>query len=126
MQLDDGITQSLFDSELVSHVQVVPKKNNITVIWNNKNELVPTRAQYGCWVCIGYTKLNIATRKNHFSLPFVDQMLKRLAGYSFYYFLDGYYGYIWIFIAPTNVPFGLCNVDATLQNVHHFHFLTLS
>ena len=45
--LDNGIIYPIFDSEWVSPVQVVPKKTGITVIRNDKNELVPTRVQYG-------------------------------------------------------------------------------
>ena len=44
-------------------------------------------------MCIDYRKLNASTRKDHFPLPFVDQMLERVAGHEFYYFLDGYSGY---------------------------------
>ena len=69
------------------------------MIRNDKNELIHTRVQPGWQVCIDYRKLNAATRKDHFPLPFLDQMLKRLAGHSFYYFLDGYSGYTQIFIA---------------------------
>nr|GEV33965.1 reverse transcriptase domain-containing protein [Tanacetum cinerariifolium] len=35
-------------------------------------------------------KLNEATRKDHFPLPFMDQMLERLAGNEIYCFLDGF------------------------------------
>nr|GEZ37464.1 reverse transcriptase domain-containing protein [Tanacetum cinerariifolium] len=45
-------------------------------------------------------KLNEATRKDHFPLPFMDQMLERLAGNEYYYFLDGFSGYFQIPIDP--------------------------
>ena len=80
--LEHGIIYPISDSEWVSPIQVVPKKTRITVIRNDKNELVPTRVQSGWRVCIDYRKLNAATRKDHFSLPFLDQMLERLAGRS--------------------------------------------
>ncbi|EOY31999.1 Uncharacterized protein TCM_039395 [Theobroma cacao] len=48
------------------------------------------RIVIGCRVCMDYQKLNKATRKDHFSLLFIDKMLDRLAGKEFYYFLDGY------------------------------------
>ncbi|KAK0594076.1 hypothetical protein LWI29_007355 [Acer saccharum] len=64
------------------------------------NELVPQRLQTGWRVCIDYRKLNTATRKDHFPLPFIDQMLERLAGHSHYCFLDRYSGYNQIAIAP--------------------------
>ena len=63
------------------------------MIRNEKNELIPTRTVTGRRVCIDYIKLNTATRKDHYPLPFIDQMLDRLLGHSHYYFLDGYYGY---------------------------------
>jgi len=60
-------------------IQVVPKKTSITVIRNDKNELIPTRVQSRWHVCIDYRKSNVATRKDHFPIPFLDQMLERLA-----------------------------------------------
>ena len=78
----------------------MPKKSGVTVVKNNDNELVPTKVQTGWWVLINYRKLNSTTRKDHFPLPFIDQMLERLAGHSHYCFLDGYSGYNQIVIAP--------------------------
>ena len=74
-------------------MQCVPKKEGIIVVTNEKNELNPTRIVTGWRVCMDYKKLNKATRKDYFPLPFIDQMLYRLAGHKFYYFLDGYSGY---------------------------------
>nr|GEV00715.1 hypothetical protein [Tanacetum cinerariifolium] len=68
------------------------EKGGFTVVKNEENELIPTRLVTGWWVCIDYQKLNEATRKDHFPLPFIDQMLERLAGNEFYYFLDGFSG----------------------------------
>ncbi|CAL9005375.1 unnamed protein product, partial [Prunus brigantina] len=73
--LDVGIIYPISDSKWVSPVQVVPKKSGITVVRNKKNELVPTRTITGWRVCIDYRKLNTSTRKDHFPLPFIDQML---------------------------------------------------
>ena len=72
---------------------MIPKKGGFTVTRNEKNELIPTRTVTGWRVCIDYRKLNIATRKDHYPLPFIDQMLDRLARHSHYCFLDGYSGY---------------------------------
>ncbi|KAL4290992.1 hypothetical protein GQ457_14G017000 [Hibiscus cannabinus] len=130
--LDAGIIYPISDSEWVSPVQCVPKKRGMTVISNEKNELIPTRTVTGWRVCMDYRKLNKATRKDHFPLPFIDQMLDRLAGKQFYCFLDGYSGYNQIAIAPEDqskttftcpygtfafrrMPFGLCNAPATFQ-----------
>ena len=63
------------------------------MIRNEKNELIPTRTVTTWRVCIDYRKLNIAIRKDHYPLPFIDQMLDRLARHSHYCFLDGYSGY---------------------------------
>ena len=41
-----------------------------------------------------YRKLNSWTEKDHFPMPFMDQMLDRLAGKGWYCFLDGYSGII--------------------------------
>nr|GFA00054.1 DNA-directed DNA polymerase [Tanacetum cinerariifolium] len=62
------------------------------LIKNEENELIPTRLVTGWRVCIDYRKLNEATHKDHFPLPFMDQMLERLAGNEFYCFLDGFSG----------------------------------
>nr|GEW25114.1 hypothetical protein [Tanacetum cinerariifolium] len=78
------------DSPWVSPVQCVSKKGGMAVVTNDENELVPTRLVTGWRACIDYRKLNEATRKDHFPLPFMDQMLERLAGNEYYCFLDGF------------------------------------
>ncbi|XP_070054898.1 uncharacterized protein [Nicotiana tomentosiformis] len=82
-----GIIYPISDSPWVSLVQVVPKKRGMTVIKNENNELIPTRTITGWRVCIDYRRLNVATRKDHFPLSFIDQMLERIAGYGFTVFL---------------------------------------
>ncbi|CAA7045980.1 unnamed protein product [Microthlaspi erraticum] len=113
-------------------VHVVPKKGGVTVIRNENEELIPTRTITGHRMCIDYRKLNAATRKDHFPLPFIDQMLERLANHPYYCFLDGYSGFFQIPIHPDDqekttftcpygtfayrrMPFGLCNAPATFQ-----------
>ena len=98
--LNAGFIYVISDSSWVSPVHVVPKKGGFTVIRNEKNELIPTRTVTGWRVCIDYRKLNTTTRKDHFPLPFIDQMLDRLAGHLHFCFLDGYSGYNQISIAP--------------------------
>ncbi|XP_019057612.1 PREDICTED: uncharacterized protein LOC109116505, partial [Tarenaya hassleriana] len=129
--LDAGIIYPISDSAWVSPVQVVPKKGGITVV-ENDNELIPTRTVTGWRMCIDYRKLNSNTRKDHFPLPFIDQMLERLALHSHFCFLDGYSGFFQIPIHPSDqekttftcpygtfayrrMPFGLCNAPATFQ-----------
>jgi hypothetical protein len=84
----------------MSVVQVVPKKGGMAVIENNKNELISQRTITGWRMCIDYWKLNSATKKGHFLLPFIDDMLEQLAKLSFFCFLDGYSGYHQILIHP--------------------------
>ncbi|GJW20557.1 reverse transcriptase domain-containing protein [Tanacetum coccineum] len=121
------------EKSLVSPVHCVPKKGGITVVKNEENELIPTRLVTGWQVfCIDYQKLNDATRKDHFPLPFMDQMLERLARNEYYCFLDGFSGYFQIPIDPLDqekttftcpygtfayrrMPFGLCNAPGTFQ-----------
>ncbi|GJW59755.1 hypothetical protein Tco_0109090 [Tanacetum coccineum] len=98
--LDAGMIYPISDSPWVSPVHCVPKKGGITVVANEENELILTRLVTGWRVCIDYRKLNEATRKDHFPLPFMDQMLERLAGNEFYCFLDGFSGYFQIPIDP--------------------------
>ena len=66
-------------SPRVSQVHVVPKKGGFIVIRNENNELILTRTVTRWRVCIDYRKLNIATRKDHYPLPFINQILDRLA-----------------------------------------------
>ncbi|GKC50688.1 reverse transcriptase domain-containing protein [Tanacetum coccineum] len=130
--LDAGLIYPISDSPWVSPVHCVPKKGGITVVKNEENELIPTRLVTGWRVCIDYRKLNDATRKDHFPLPFMDQMLERLAGNEYYCFLDGFFGYFQIPIDPLDqekttftcpygtfayrrMPFGLCNAPGTFQ-----------
>ncbi|GJU42306.1 hypothetical protein Tco_1195263 [Tanacetum coccineum] len=100
--LDAGLIYPISDSPWVSPVHCVPKKGGMTVVTNDDNELVPTRLVTGWRVCIDYRKLNEATRKDHFPLPFMDQMLERLAGNEYYCFLDGFSGYFQIPIDPND------------------------
>ncbi|GJU54438.1 reverse transcriptase domain-containing protein [Tanacetum coccineum] len=85
--LDVGLIYLISDSPWVSPVHCVPKKGGMTVVENEDNELIPTRLVTGWRVCIDYRKLNDATRKDHFPLPFMYQMLEQLAGNE-YYFLN--------------------------------------
>nr|GEZ24734.1 DNA-directed DNA polymerase [Tanacetum cinerariifolium] len=87
--LDAGLIYPIYDSLWVSPVHCVPKKSGFTVVENEENELIPTRLVTGWHVCIDYCMLNEATHKDHFPLPFMDQMLERLAGNQYYCFLDG-------------------------------------
>ncbi|RDX68815.1 hypothetical protein CR513_52150, partial [Mucuna pruriens] len=105
-----GIIYAIFDSQWVRPVQVVPKKSGMTIMKNQHDEL--------------------ATRKDHFPLPFIDQLLEKLAWKSHFCFLDGFYGYMQIHITPedqhkttftcpfgtfvyTHMPFGLCNAPSS-------------
>lgn len=130
--LDEGIIYPIAESEWVSPVHMVPKKGGITVVENDKGEQVATRTTTGWRMCIDCRKLNSVTRKDHFPLPFIDQMLDKLASHSFYCFLDGLSGYFQVAIAPEDqaktaftcpfgtfafrrMPFGLCNAPGTFQ-----------
>ena len=83
----------------MSPTQVVPKKNKITMVKNDQGELIPTRLTTGWRVCIDFGKLNAVTKKDHFPLPFLDQVLDRVFGHDYYCFLDDYSSYFQIVIA---------------------------
>ncbi|CAA7016399.1 unnamed protein product [Microthlaspi erraticum] len=118
--LDAGVIYPISDSTWVSPVHCVPKKGGITVVKNEKDEMIPTRTITGHRMCIDYRKLNAATRKDHFPLPFIDQMLERLANHPFYCFLDGYSGFFQIPIhpndqekTPSHVPMELLPINGS-------------
>ncbi|XP_070020466.1 uncharacterized protein [Nicotiana sylvestris] len=130
--LDTRVVYPISDSTWTSPVQCVPKKGGMTVDTNDKNELIPTRTVTRWRVCMDYCKLNRVTSKDPFPLPFLDQMLDRLAGRAFYCFLDGYSDYNQILIALLDqekttftcpygtfaflwMTFGLCNALTTFQ-----------
>jgi hypothetical protein len=130
--LDVGLIYPISDSKWVAPIHVVPKRARLMVVKNKDDELVPTRIQSGWRVCIDYHKLNAATRKDHFPLPIIDQMVERLAGHEYYYLLDGYFGYNQVPVDPEDqekttftypfgtfayhcMPFGLSNAPATFQ-----------
>ena len=130
--LEAGIIYPIADSRWVSLVHCVPKKGGITVVPNDKNELIPQRIVTGYRMVIDYRKLNKSTRKYHYPLPFIDQMLERLSKHTYFCFFDGYSGFSQIpvsqpdqenttFTCPFGtyayscMPFGLCNAPATFQ-----------
>nr|GEX18891.1 DNA-directed DNA polymerase [Tanacetum cinerariifolium] len=126
-----GIDPEFYFHKILLEVDYEPK-GGMTVVTNEENELVPKRLVTRWRVCIDYQKLNEATRKDHFPLPFMDQMLERLVGNEYYCFLDGFSGYFHILIDPKDqekttftypygtfaykrMPFGLCNAPGTFQ-----------
>nr|GEU75961.1 DNA-directed DNA polymerase [Tanacetum cinerariifolium] len=130
--LDARMIYLISDSLWVSPIHCIPKKGRINIVENENNELIPTRLVTGWRIYIDYRKLNDATCKDHFLLPFMDQMLERLAGNEFYCFLNGFSSYIEIPINPPDqekttftcpygtfayrrMPFGLCNAPGTFQ-----------
>ena len=130
--LNAGISYPISDSPWVSPVHVVPKKAGITVRMNEKGEELQTRLSTKWRVCIDYRKLKATIKKDHFPLPFIDQIVCKLLGQGFYCFLDSYSGYNQLaihlndqekttFTCPfgtytfQRLSFGLCNAPATFQ-----------
>ncbi|GJT16600.1 reverse transcriptase domain-containing protein, partial [Tanacetum coccineum] len=130
--LDAELIYPISDSPWVSPVHCEPKNGGMIVVENEDNELIPTMLVTGWRVCINYRKLNDGTRKDHFPLPFMDQMQERLAGNEYYCFLDGFSRYFQILIDPQDqekttftctygtfayrcMPFGLSNASGMFQ-----------
>lgn len=121
--LEVGTIYPISRSVCVSLVHLMPNKGCMIIIHNKKNELIPSQTVTEWQMCI------LPSRKDDFPLPFMDQMLKRIPGRAYYFFLDGYSGYNNIvvdqektsFTCPFGVfvyrwmPFGLCNAPATFQ-----------
>ncbi|KAL6312673.1 hypothetical protein AAG906_025128 [Vitis piasezkii] len=110
--LQAGIIYPISDSTLASPTQVVPKKSGITVVKGENGDEVSTRLTTGWRVCIDYRKLNTVTRKDHFPLPFMDQVLEKIdvedQEKTTFTCPFGTYAY-------RRMPFGLCNAPATFQ-----------
>lgn len=70
--LEAGVIIPISDSKWNNHVHVVPEKGRVTIIKNEQGEQVATKKVKGWRMCIDYRKLNKATRKDHFSLPFIE------------------------------------------------------
>jgi hypothetical protein len=130
--LDASIIYPIADSRWVSPVHCVPKKGGITIVPNENNELIPQRVVVGYRMCIDFRKVNKVTKKDHYPLPFIDQMLESLSKKTQFCFLDGYSGFSQIAVkkqdhekttftcpygtyAYRRMPFGLCNAPATFQ-----------
>ena len=88
--MEAGIIYRITDSRWVSPVHCVPKKGVITVVPNDKSELIPQKIVTGYRMIIDFRRLNKATRKYHYPLPFIDQMLERLSKHTHFCFLERY------------------------------------
>src|SRR4051794_8930284 len=127
-----GIIFPIADNNWVSPVHCVPKRGGITVVPNEDNELIPQRVVVGYRMCIDFRKINKVTKKDHYPLPFIDQMLERLSKKTHFFFLDGYSGFSLIVVkaqdqekttftcpygtyAYRRTTFDLCNAHVTFQ-----------
>ncbi|KAK1649138.1 hypothetical protein QYE76_066943 [Lolium multiflorum] len=86
--LEAGIIYPIADSRWVSHVHCVPKKGGMTVVPNDNDELIPQRIVVGYRMCIDFRKVNKVTKKYHYPLPFIDQMLERCMSAIFHGFCE--------------------------------------
>lgn len=95
--LDTRVIYPISDNKQVSQVQVVSKKIEITVIENQERESFNQSAEQ---VESLHRLLQVECfhKKDHFSLSFIDQMLERQAGRTYYYYLNRYFGFYQISI----------------------------
>jgi hypothetical protein len=127
--LDARIIYLVLHCEWVSPVHCVLKKGGLTVVKNEKNELISQRTVNGWWMCINYQKLNKEMKKDHFPLPFIDEMIERLANHTLLSrWILGVHAnshpddqHKTTFTCPCGtfayrrMPFGLCNAPASFQ-----------
>jgi hypothetical protein len=66
----------------LSPIVVIPKKNGKLII------------------CVDFKKLNVATKKDPYMLPFTNEVINIEAGHEVYTILDGFFGYHQISITP--------------------------
>ncbi|RDX85520.1 Retrovirus-related Pol polyprotein, partial [Mucuna pruriens] len=112
----DVIKKEVMKLHAVSPILVVPTKPRMTVVKNQNDELLPTIIQNSWQVCIDYRKLNQATRKDHFPLPFIDQVLERWQGTCrFILHHKTTFTYSFGTFSYTRMPFNLCNALRTFQ-----------
>ncbi|XLR23427.1 hypothetical protein S83_051327, partial [Arachis hypogaea] len=69
----------LLEADIIYPISDSEWKSGVTTIKNEHGELLTTRVQNSWRVCIDYRRLNQATRKDHYPLPFIDQILDRLS-----------------------------------------------
>ena len=110
--LNAEIIYPISNSQWVSPVHVVPKKAGVTITMNEKSKEIQTSLSTKWRVCIDYRKLNSATKKDHFPLPFIDQIMDPVdpddQEKTTFTCPFGTFAFI-------RMPFGLCNAPATLQ-----------
>src|SRR3954462_8876365 len=82
--LEAGIIYPIANSRWVSPVHCVPKKGGITVVPNDNDEFIPQRVIVGHRMCIDFRKINKVTKKDHYPLPFIDQMLEISLPFAFH------------------------------------------
>ncbi|CAA6673947.1 unnamed protein product [Spirodela intermedia] len=131
--LEEGARSSReLQRRLNPNMMKIVKKEILKIIKNENEDEIQTRL-ITCWrVCINYKKLNSVIIKDYFPLPFTNQILEKLVGKNFFYFLDGYSSYNQIYINPLDqekttfmcpfgtfafkyMPFSLRNTSATFQ-----------
>jgi hypothetical protein len=127
---------------VVSLVHYVPNKGGITVVPNDENELVAQHTVTSYRMCIDFRKFNKVTKKDHYPLPFMAQMLERLSKNSHFCYLVGYSGFSQIpvhkddqeknaFTCPfgtfahRRMPFGLCNAPCYFLEMHECYICQL-
>ncbi|KAK1619381.1 hypothetical protein QYE76_024898 [Lolium multiflorum] len=115
--LEAGIIYPIVDSRWVSPVHCVPKKGGMTVVPNDNDELIPQRVVVGYRMCIDYRKVNKVTKKDHYPLPFIDQMLERLSKNNHFCFLDGYSGFLLLKLKIKRKPLSLVPMELMLIDV---------
>ena len=113
----------LLDANIIFPIRHSTWVTNLVLVWKKTGEI---------HLCVDFHNLNLASQKDNYPLPSLDEVLQIVNGSKMMSFLDGYLGYNqvmvdeedrlkiafttkWGIFSYRRMPFGLINAGATFQ-----------